>query len=141
MPMSVFFLPSDARTAGAGFTLLELLIVLALIGVTAAVVMPGLARTYDAIVSSGERAEVVRALEGLPFAAIAAGQPVNLEPSDPGALAMRIELPQGWNVRLLEPLHIERTGYCHPSRVAVSGRDSSETWRLSAPSCGVVDAP
>lgn len=141
MPMSVSSPPSSACAAGTGFTLLELLIVLALIGVTAAVVMPGLARTYDAIVGSGERADVARALEGLPFAAIAAGQPLHLEPSDPGALAMRLQLPEGWTARLLEPLHVERTGYCHPSRVAVSGRETTETWRLTAPACGVVDAP
>lgn len=141
MPMSASFPRSDSRSAGAGFTLLELLIVLALIGVTAAVVVPGLARTYDAIVGSGERADVVRALEGLPLAVAADGQPLRIDPREPGALAARLSMPDGWTVRLLQPLHIERTGYCHPFEVAVTGREATETWRLASPACEVADAP
>lgn len=141
MPMSVSCPPSEFRGASRGFTLLELLIVLALIGVTAAVVVPGLARTYDAIVGSGERADVVRALEGLPLAVAAAGQPLRLDPREPGALAARLSLPEGWTVRLLQPLHIERSGYCHSSEVAVTGRDATESWRLASPACEVTDAP
>lgn len=141
MPMSDSCPPSEGHATARGFTLLELLIVLALVGVAAAVVVPGLARTYDAIVASGERADVVRALEGLPLAAAAEGEPMRLDPREPGALASRLSLPEGWTVRLLEPLEIERSGYCQPTRVAVAHREATETWRLSSPACEVSDAP
>ena len=49
--------------AARGFSLLELLVVLALIGMLTAVVAPRLQRTYDAIAGSGERDEVHRQLE------------------------------------------------------------------------------
>jgi prepilin-type N-terminal cleavage/methylation domain-containing protein len=124
----------------SGFTLLELLIVLALIGLVAAVVVPGLARTYDAIVSSGERADVVRALEGLPLRARSAGESIAIDRGDRRALAAHLQLPEGWTVDLEEPLRIEHTGLCHPTRVRVAGRGAVESWTLGAPSCGVADA-
>lgn len=126
---------------GRGFTLLELLIVLALLGLTAAVVVPGLARTYDAIVRSGERADAIRALEGLPLGVRATGRELVLAPADTRALADAAPMPEGWTVRLAEPLRIERTGVCHPARVVVTGRESKETWRILSPTCGVDDAP
>lgn len=124
-----------------GFTLLELLIVLALLGLAAAVVVPGLARTYDAIVRSGERADAIRALEGLPLRVRASGRELVLEPADTQALADAAAMPEGWTARVLEPLRIERSGICHPARVRVAGRDVAETWSILAPGCGVDDAP
>lgn len=124
-----------------GFTLLELLIVLALIGLVAAVVVPGLARTYDAIVGSGERADVVRALEGVPLQVRASGEPLAIEPSDTVAFAALLALPEGWSAVLEAPLRVERSGLCHASKVRVTGRGVTETWQLTSPSCGVRDAP
>lgn len=139
MPTSASCRPSEPGAPAGGFTLLELLIVLALIGVTAAVVVPGLARTYEAIAASGERAEVVRALEALPVAVRKAGEPLHLDPGVGGTLSSRVELPEGWTVRLMAPLRIERTGYCHSSRVAVVRGDVTETWRMQEPACEVDD--
>lgn len=124
-----------------GFTLLELLIVLALIGLVAAVVVPGLARTYDAIVGSGERADVARAIEAVPLRVRASGEALKLEPGDAAAFAALLDLPAGWRVVLEQPLRVERSGLCHPAKVRVTGRDVTETWMLTSPSCGVRDAP
>lgn len=124
-----------------GFTLLELLIVLALIGLVAAVVVPGLARTYEAIVGSGERADVARALEGVPLRVRASGEALRVDPADASAFIDLLDLPAGWRVVLQEPLRIERSGLCHPAKVRVSGRDVTENWMLTSPSCGVRDAP
>lgn len=124
-----------------GFTLLELLIVLALIGLVAAVVVPGLARTYDAIVGSGERADVARTLEAVPLRVRASGEALRLEPGDTAAFAALLDLPAGWRVVLEQPLRVERSGLCHSARVRVTGRDVTETWMITSPSCGVRDAP
>lgn len=123
-----------------GFTLLELLIVLALIGLVAALVVPGLSRTYEAIASSGERADVIRALEGIPLRVRASGRDLAIEPGDAKALDAVLDLPDGWQVTLDEPLRIARSGVCAPAKAKVAGRGAVETWTLTAPSCGVVDA-
>lgn len=123
------------------FTLLELLIVLALIGLVAAIVVPGLARTYEAIVGSGERADVVRALERLPLRVRASGRDLALDAGDTEHFDPLLELPDGWRVKLSGPLQVARSGLCTPSKVIVTGRGNTETWVLTAPSCGVRDAP
>lgn len=128
--------PGPAR----GFSLLELLVVLALIGMLTAVVAPRLQRTYDAIAGSGERDEVHRQLERLPLLARAAGAPIELLVGADAALAARLALPQGWTVQLLEPVRVEASGACHTARLRVAGRGVTEDVLLSAPDCGVRDA-
>jgi prepilin-type N-terminal cleavage/methylation domain-containing protein len=129
-----------ASQAGrGGFSLLELLVVLALIGMLTAVVAPRLQRTYDAIAGSGERDEVGRQLERLPLLARHAGKAISIARGDEAALAGRITLPEGWSVSPLEELRIEASGVCHPARLRVSGRGVVEVQQLTAPACEVED--
>lgn len=130
----------DRPVLAAGFTLLELLIVLALIAVAAAVAAPRLQRTYDAVVGSGERAEVRRQLEGLPLRVRRADRTLVVEREAEAALAGWLDLPQGWRVVPVEPLRIESSGVCRPARVRVLGRGASELWQLRSPDCKVDDA-
>jgi prepilin-type N-terminal cleavage/methylation domain-containing protein len=131
--------PPHARASG--FTLLELLVVLALVSMLAAMVAPRLQRTYEAIARSGDRAETLRQLESLPLRARAEGRAIDAAAGDPAGLAPYLDLPEGWSVRPLDPLRIESTGFCHPARIRVDGGGGSETWSLSAPDCAVPDAP
>lgn len=122
-----------------GFTLLELLIVLALIGITAAMVGPRLQRTYDAIAGSGERAEVIRQVERLPLLARDAAEVIDVPAKEEQALADRLALPAGWRVIPIDPVRVEASGACHASRLRVEGRGTVEEWQLSAPTCEVRD--
>ena len=54
--------PVSRQCATAGFTLLEVLVVLVIISMAVAVVAPRLQKTYESVVVSGERADVVRQL-------------------------------------------------------------------------------
>ncbi|HZH44673.1 MAG TPA: prepilin-type N-terminal cleavage/methylation domain-containing protein [Lysobacter sp.] len=124
----------------SGFTLLELLIVLALIAVASAMVAPRLQRTYDAVVGSGERAEVRRQLEQLPLRARRAGQPLFVNAGAHAVLAESLQFPDGWQVSPLDPIRIEASGLCTQARVRVEGRGGAEIWTLVAPDCRVADA-
>lgn len=132
---------STAPARAAGFTLLEILIVLALMSMMAAMVAPRLQRTYDAIVRSGDRAEAIRQLERLPLIARDRSHAIEIPADDAQALPGYLDLPQGWSMRTMEPLRVEASGLCHPARVRVEGGGASEAWTLSAPDCGVSDAP
>lgn len=140
--MSGSCLPISApRARASGFTLLEILIVLALVSMMAAMVAPRLQRTYDAIVRSGDRAETIRQVERLPLLARDSGHPIEIPADDAGAVSHYLDLPDGWRVRALEPLRVEASGLCHATRIRVDGGGVGETWALSAPDCGVLDAP
>lgn len=127
--------------ATRGFTLLELLIVLGLIAMMAALVAPRLHKTYQAIVSSGDRAETARQLERLPLIARDLGRAIEIEEDDGAELARYLALPDGWSVRALDPVRVEASGLCNATRVRVQGAGSTETWTLVAPDCGVADVP
>jgi type II secretory pathway pseudopilin PulG len=119
---------------------LELLVVLALVGMLSAIVAPRLQSTYEAIAGSGERAEVYRQLERLPLIARATGNAIEL-PADAIIPTASIIFPDGWTVRPLEPLRIEASGVCRSTRVQVDGRGTTEEVLLSLPDCRVRSAP
>lgn len=133
---------ADRGNPVAGFSLLELLVVLFLISVVAAMVAPRLQRTYEAIASSGERDEVVRSIEQLPFIARERDQALTLPPGDAAAaeLTRLLALPEGWSAEPVTALRVEVNGFCHPATLRVSGAGTVEDWRLSAPDCGVGNA-
>lgn len=139
MPTSVSFRAPDP--AGRGFTLLELLIVLALLAMVTALVAPRMERTYQAIAGSGERDEVHRQLERLPRIARTEGRRLEIAEGDAKALAGRLALPEGWVVTPLEAIRVEANGLCRASVLRVQGRGGSEDVQLRAPACGVARAP
>lgn len=126
------------RQVPAGFSLLELLVVLALMSFVTALVAPSLKKTVDAITRSGDRAEARRQLERLPLLArndgaairIASGQPL----SAPG-----FSLPTGWSMRSLTNLDIRANGYCFAATVEVTTPDGAQRWRINSPDCRVSD--
>lgn len=131
---------NNLRRAPAGFSLLELLVVLALIGMLTALVAPNLQQTYSAIAGSGERAEVRRQLERLPLQARSGGNRIVIDADDGAAMGARLDLPEGWLVAPLDPIRIESSGVCHQARVYITGRGTAETLLLTAPACQVQEA-
>jgi prepilin-type N-terminal cleavage/methylation domain-containing protein len=132
---------SDTPAPAGGFTLLELLIVLALVSMVAAMVAPRLQGTYDAVVRSGDRAEAMRQIERLPLLARERGAAIDIPADDARVLAGLLALPEGWTARTLEPLHVEASGLCNATKLRVQGGGGVETWTLAAPDCSVADAP
>jgi prepilin-type N-terminal cleavage/methylation domain-containing protein len=139
MPISVSF--HAPESLAQGFTLLELLIVLALLAMMTALVAPRMERTYPAIAGSGERDEVHRQIERLPRIARTDGRRILIAEGDVNALAARLDLPEGWIVTPLEAIRVEANGLCRGSTLRVQGRGNSEEVELRAPACGVARAP
>lgn len=130
---------ADARRArrrrGDGFTLLELLVVLALVALLTALVAPAAWRWVD---SARERAgaDVARAaLEALPRQAFAAARRIELTPAGP------LPLPEGWRLDSAAPLVYETSGMTEGGRLRLSaaGRIVAD-WVVEAPAGQVRDA-
>ncbi len=140
MPTSGSCRASDASRRGAaqrGFSLLELLVVLVLTSMTVALVAPRLAQTVAAIGRSGDRAEVVRQLQGLPMQARQQASAI-LMPEQADLSAM-LELPQGWSVIALTPLRVRENGICDAADVQVKEGNMVEKWHMEMPDCTVSD--
>lgn len=133
MPMSVT--PPRSNRHGRGFTLLELVVVLALLGLATALVAPAGFRT----IATWRRATDVDAAMGV-LVAVAArarleGRALRFDAGDVDAA--RLEgLPEGWTVHLETPLVVQANGACSGSHGQLR-QDGGyvRTFVLQAPFC------
>lgn len=101
--------PSRDRPAVAcGFTLLELLVVLALAAMATGLVVPALLRSVAAAQARGARADLAQALRDLPVQAFQHGQALSV---DEASLRHAMpNWPDGWRMQLDQPLRYGPTG-------------------------------
>jgi len=127
-----------------GFTLLEMLLVLVILGMAAAVVAPPLARTVDRMREATSRDDVARAVSRLPLEARRQGRALHWSAGETiSAPAAGTTWPAGWQVVALADLRIEGSGFCSGGEVVVVGPSSRSRWTLDAPDCRPMnsDAP
>lgn len=146
-----------ARSAGGrranGFSLIEILVVLAIFAVATAIVMPGSARMLDQTTShavffefqqqilvlrreairTGVPLEVVEAGERRPSSAAAGDQPSPLDPGLGAAGPIDLAAPEtrrtltlrgDWNYTLAGPIEISEGGACSPSTANLLNGDT-----------------
>jgi prepilin-type N-terminal cleavage/methylation domain-containing protein len=91
-----------------GFTLLELLVVLAVVALLASVVVPASMRAWEAARDRALEREVRLVLSGLPLEAFRAGTELELQAS--GLQSRFTDWPPGWSLELEAPLAYSAEG-------------------------------
>ena len=146
----------EVRRLRFGFTLLELLVVLALLALATAIAMPNLERLYAAATRATERDYVLDQVAALGRQAVLDGRAYVVfgnAPSTPApgpAEAARfaeyetylVDVPEGWRLQFDQPLVVLANGVCLGGALTLS-REGEETVRveLLPPYCGIgVDA-
>jgi prepilin-type N-terminal cleavage/methylation domain-containing protein len=115
-----------ARNGRAGFTLLEMLIVLAIIALSAALVLPRIGASIDRAMAFSEALSFERQVMDLRRQSFHERQGVQLvesgrfEADDSDPPLAEVQLSQGWTYSLSAPLVIDGGGACSESEVVLS---------------------
>ncbi|HAI58554.1 MAG TPA: hypothetical protein DCM32_01570 [Xanthomonadaceae bacterium] len=120
-----------------GFTLIEMLVVLVILGMAAALVAPALARTAERVRESGEREDVRRLLQAMPALARQQGHALVWDAGMPMALPGR-DWPEGWQVVALSPIRIAANGWCSGGELQARGGETTMHFAVNAPDCRLV---
>lgn len=122
-----------------GFTLLELLVVLAIVALASATAVPRVAGWLAAAEQRGWRADLRAQLSRYPAQAFLAGAPLMVD-----AQRLRQDLGERWpanaEVRLDKPLRYGANGAAQGGRLTVTLGDWRSEWRVT-PLTGEVEEP
>ena len=150
--------PRAARVM-SGFTLVEMLVVMVLLGLVAGMALPSMQRWHDAVLAQSQASVMVDALRSAAFAAGArrldltmdelsfkeqsaadAKQPGNDAAASTGREGrVAITLPPGWTVRRVVPATFLASGLCQEGMALLdSARGDRVTLVVSGPVCGVA---
>jgi prepilin-type N-terminal cleavage/methylation domain-containing protein len=125
-----------------GFTLLELLVVMMVVGLVAAMAGPNLERMFAGVDKATRRDGLVVALSGLSFRAYSLGEGFVLSNATQRQLLADgdplLSVPKGWRVVVDSPIRFDLNGWCTGGLLQlVSPDDVVERLRLDAPDCRV----
>lgn len=125
-----------------GFTLLEIVLVLALLSLLAALVAPQLLRTYQSVSARGERDAVLAQLASLSLRAQALGVAFELS-AETAARTLPdgqplVALPSGWRLATERPIRFNFVGLCSGGTVRLRAPSGEQfDVALEAPACEI----
>ena len=122
-----------------GFTLLEMLVVLALIGVMAGLALPNFSRFLESFTNSSRWSGIEREIADLPYQVFSSGVALRL---DPNSAPQRLPtIPSDWRVEVAAPILYRESGWCEGGRLAiVSAAGERRDYLLVAPGCAPARA-
>jgi prepilin-type N-terminal cleavage/methylation domain-containing protein len=125
-----------------GFSLIEVLIALAILTAMAALAGPPMARVYDRVAFSMAKGDVERELSALPEKARLSGNKLELVswPDEAGTPPL-IALPSGWSL-IAEPTILYRQdGVCLGGKLTLKADDIKINYMLKRPFCRPAEQP
>ncbi len=132
--------------------MLELIVVLALVGLVLVLVLPNLGRLYEGFARTAEQGRLLDRLSGIGREAMLRGRAYAVygtgdglgegggEGRVVGYETYDLRIPQGWKIALDRPLLVRANGVCLGATVTLSHRGGSTAHVvLEAPYCRVGD--
>lgn len=125
-----------------GFTLIEMMAALTLIGMIAGLMLPNFQRWYDSTQQRVNAGAIGIQLQKLYVRAALLGQDFELTPQSAGRqLAdgeLALLLPAGWKIADQQRLNVRASGYCAPASIEFQGPDARLRFAIMAPQCSVI---
>ena len=121
-----------------GYTLLELLIVLALIGLMTGVALPRMATLYERFKWAGERDEALRSIAGLGYQAYRQAKAFELVDFSSAAEKQKnipLQLPADWSLTVEKPIQYRSNGICDGGKLTLHYEERSLDLIMQPPHC------
>jgi general secretion pathway protein G len=127
------------RTQKRGFTLLELLIVLLILGLISGLTLPRLNQMYQTLQISYQRDDAVTQMNRLGFHAFSHSLAFALshENTESGLTNAPITLPDGWSIVTEKPIIYRANGVCEGGRLSLNHATGQWKIQLTPPFCQV----
>ena len=120
----------------AGYTLLELMVVLAIMGIIMGLATPRLVKMYDAKQFSLEKDDIKFQLGKLASIAYATSTTINLKQAVTPGEQQLISLPDNWSISdSAEKISYSIYGFCNGGIIQLRKEDREITFELSPPFC------
>jgi prepilin-type N-terminal cleavage/methylation domain-containing protein len=137
-----------------GYTLIEVLVVMLILGLLVGIAIPNLQHMYNTVERDAQREAAVGAVTGLAYRAYVTGQPITLAkgPTDAKTLNLLVadsetapdegEFPKGWQIDLADPIVFNFLGLCSGGKLKLVAPDGGEeAFLLKGPRCDVLLPP
>ena len=138
MPISDFYrLVGNAVRRTEGYTLIEIIMVVTLIGLMAGIAVPRMVTLYESSRWASERDDVLRVIAGLGYTAFREARSFELThyPGPPDAEGLPLELPEGWRIDAEEPIRYSAEGVCFGGMLHLSKGKRTMPVQLTPPLC------
>ena len=133
--------PSGSATKAAGFTLLEMIVVLAILGLATAMVAPSALRSIDTWRRQAEQDSLLDQIRALPGNARATGRPVVISDDSLAGAKPPLRIDADWTLRVPEPWRVNANGVCEGGEVEIGNAYGSRMIEVASPFCDPVVQP
>ncbi len=121
-----------------GFTLLEMVVVLAIVGLATAIVAPATLRGIETWQRQGEMESLIDQVRGLPAAARTQGRDIVISGDTLATDTPVLRVAPGWTVSTDVPWTVRNNGVCDGGIIRLSKGGRSATIEALAPFCDPV---
>lgn len=118
-----------------GYTLLEMVVVLTILGLVVAMAAPALLRSVDSWRRQAEVDALVEQIRALPARARASGRPIAIDDDALAADDAPLRVAERWQLRVPTAWTVHANGVCDGGEVWLDGNGRSLTVAVAAPFC------
>ena len=119
-----------------GFTLVEVLVVLVIVGLVASLTTPAFPRLYESYVRRQLVDQVSGSISSAAIRSYSTGESIELVPF----LERQVELPSDWELRSEAPIIVDSTGVCFGGDLYLISPRQVHEFHLTPPFCGLSES-